>query len=85
MQCKRHRFDPWVRKICLRRKQQSTPVFLPGKSHREKSLVGYSPWGLKELNMTKHINSIIKPELEKERKKNKIQIPPNNKFTLYNF
>ena len=58
---------------------------MPGKSHREKSLVGYSPWGLKELNMTKHINSIIKPELEKERKKNKIQIPPNNKFTLYNF
>ena len=48
-------------------------------------LVGYSPWGLKELNMTKHINSIIKPELEKERKKNKIQIPPNNKFTFYNF
>ena len=29
-----------------------TPVFLPGKSHGEKSLVGYSPWGCKELDMT---------------------------------
>ena len=28
-----------------------TPVFLPGKSHGEKSLVGYSPWGCKELDM----------------------------------
>ena len=30
---KRHRFNPWVRKIPWRRKQQSTPIFLPGKSH----------------------------------------------------
>ena len=31
---------------------QPTPVCLPGKSHGQKSLVGYSPWGLKELDMT---------------------------------
>ena len=31
-----------------RRKQQPTPVFLPGKSHGERSLVGYSPWGHKQ-------------------------------------
>ena len=31
-QCRRHRFDPWVRKIPWRRKWQPTPVFLPGKS-----------------------------------------------------
>ena len=32
-----------------RRKWQSTPVFLPGKSHGQRSLAGYSPWGRKEL------------------------------------
>ena len=31
---------------------QPTPVFLPGKSHGQRSLVGYSPWGHKESNMT---------------------------------
>ena len=36
------RFDPWVRKMPWRRKWQPTPVFLPGKFHRQKSLVGYS-------------------------------------------
>ena len=39
-------FDPWVGKIPWRRKWQSTPVLLPGKSHGQSSLVGYSPWGV---------------------------------------
>ena len=38
----------------LEKEWQPTPVFLPGKSHGERSLVGYSPWGLKELEMTEH-------------------------------
>ena len=49
-QCKRHKrcsFNPWVRKIPWSRKWQSTPVFLPGESHGQRSLVGYSPWGHK--------------------------------------
>ena len=29
-----------------------TPVFLPGESHRQRSLEGYSPWGHKELDTT---------------------------------
>ena len=41
-----------VRKNPWRRKWKSTPVFLPGKSHRQKSLVAYSPWGHKELDTT---------------------------------
>ena len=45
--CKRLGFDPWVRKIPWRRKWQPTPVFLPWKSHGQRSLVGYSPWGRK--------------------------------------
>ena len=46
----------WVRssgwKIPWRRERLSTPVFWPGKFHVQKSLVGYSPWGHKELYMT---------------------------------
>ena len=51
-QCRRLGFDPWVGKISLRRKEQPTPVFLPGEFHGHKSLVGYSPWGFKESDMT---------------------------------
>ena len=40
--CKRHGFDPWVGKIPWRRKWQPTPVFLPGKSHGQENLEGYS-------------------------------------------
>ena len=39
-------------KISWRRKWQLTPVFLPGKSHGQRNLVGYSPWGHKELDTT---------------------------------
>ena len=49
--CRRHRscsFDPWVSKIPWRGKWQPTPVFLPGKSHGQRSLAGYSPRGHKE-------------------------------------
>ena len=50
--CRRHRFDPWVGKIPWRRKWQPTAVFLPGKFHGQWHLVGYSPWGCKELDVT---------------------------------
>ena len=49
---KRGGFDPWVRKILWSRKWQPTPVNLPGKFHGQRTLVGYSPWGHKELDMT---------------------------------
>ena len=45
----RHRFNPWVRKIPWRRKWQPTSVILPGKSHGQRSLAGYSPWSLKRV------------------------------------
>ena len=38
----RPRFDPWVGKILWKRKWQPTPVFLPGESHGQRSLAGYS-------------------------------------------
>ena len=40
-QCRRPGFNPWVRKMSWRRKWQLTPVFLPGKSHGQRSLTGY--------------------------------------------
>ena len=56
LQCWRPRFDPWVRKISWRRKWQSTPVLLPGKSHGRKNLVCYSPWSHKESDMTEWLH-----------------------------
>ena len=52
----RHRFSPWVGRIPWRRAWQPTPVFLPGESHGQRSLQGYSPWGGKELDTTKRVN-----------------------------
>jgi len=49
-------FDGWVRKIPWRRKWQPTLVLLPGKIHGWKSLVGYSPWGRKESDMTERLH-----------------------------
>ena len=46
--CRSRRFDPWVRKIPWRKKGQPTPVFWPRESHRQRSLVGSSPWGREE-------------------------------------
>ena len=46
-----HSFYSW------RRKWQSTPVFLPGKSHGQRRLAGYSPWGPKESDMTEHAHT----------------------------
>ena len=52
----RHRFDSWVGKIPWSRKWQPIPVFLPGKFHGQRSLVGYSPWGHKEYDMTETLS-----------------------------
>ena len=43
MRQKRCSFHPWVRKIPWRRAWQPTPVLLPGESHGQRSLAGYSP------------------------------------------
>ena len=59
-QCRRHEFDPWVEKIPWRRKWQPTPVYLPGKFHGLRRLVGYSSWGCKESDTTEllHFTSL---------------------------
>ena len=55
--------DHWKSKSCtlrayfLEKKMQRTPIFLPGESHGQRSLAGYSPWGRKESDMTEQLNS----------------------------
>ena len=58
-QCRKPGFNPWVGKIPWRKEWVSTPVFLPGESHRQRSLVGYSPWGWKEMYTTELLSTFI--------------------------
>ena len=60
----RRGFDPWVGKISWRRTWQPTPVFLPGESHRQRNLAGYSLWGCKRVGQdlsTKHVTGWALP------------------------
>ena len=55
---KRRGFDPWVGKIPWSRKWQPAPVFLPGKFHRQRSLVGYIQSTGSQRAMSIHIHHI---------------------------
>ena len=49
-------FNPCVSKSPWRRKWQPNPVSLSGKSHRQRSLMGYSPWDCEEFDTTEQLN-----------------------------
>ena len=54
-QCRRHKkpeFDTWAGKIPWTKKWKLILVFLPGKSHGQASLVGYTPWSSKRSDMS---------------------------------
>ena len=70
-QCKRHRFHPWIRKIPWKREWQPTPVFLPEKSHRQRTLTSYSPWGCKESDIATKQQQL--PVINCELKNNNVQ------------
>ena len=60
LQCRGHRsltFDPWMGKSPWRRKWQPTPVFVPRESNGQRSFVGYSPRGCKELDPTRWVST----------------------------
>ena len=59
---RRRGFDPWVGKLPWRRRCQPTPVVLPGKSHGQRSLVGYSPCGRKRIRN----DLVTKPSPQRE-------------------
>ena len=50
------RFDPWVRKIPWKKARQPTPVFLPGESHGQRNLTGYSQWGREQSDTMKQLS-----------------------------
>ena len=66
-QCRRPKRQ-WIQSLGgedpQRRKWQPTPVLLPGKSHGEKSLAGYSSWGCKELDTTEHVFLQLQKDLK---------------------
>ena len=70
--------DPW------RKKWQPTPVILPGKSWGRRSLVGYSPWGLKELDMTEQLTPPPAKDLHKHFSKEDIQIVKKHMEEMFN-
>ena len=57
--CKRCGFSPWIGKIPWRKKWQPTPIFLFGKFHGQRSLVGYSSWDPKESDTTEQLHFIL--------------------------
>ena len=59
LQCGIPRFDPWVWKIPWRREWLPTLIFLPGEFHGQRSLVGYSSWTSKELDMTERLTLLV--------------------------
>ena len=62
-QCRTHGFDSWVGKIPWRREWQPTPIFLPRKSHGQRSLAGFSPWGRKESHKNERLTLSLSPSL----------------------
>ena len=63
LQYRRPRFNPRVGNIPWRRKWQPIPVFLPGESHEQRSLVGYRPWSRKESDTTERLTLYFLKEL----------------------
>ena len=75
---------PWVGKIPWRRKWQSTPVLLPGKSHGWRSLAGYCPWGLKELDTTEQLHFHFQCTITRVRQTLVLPVNGNNCILLLN-
>ena len=65
LQCRRPGFDPWVGKIPWRKEKLPTLVFWPGEFHGQRILVGYSPQGHKESNMTERLSTHFDSWVEK--------------------
>ena len=90
-QCARFGFDPWVGKIPWRRKWQTPSIFLPGESHGQRSLAGYSPWGLKNwawLSNWTTTTTIMHASSHSQKKKIEISFVLQEKvswFLLYIF
>ena len=73
---RRHGFDPWVGEILWSRKWQPTPVFLPGKSHGQRSLEGCTLWSCKESDTTYQLyNNLTAPAPNVEKDHFSTELP----------
>ena len=70
---KRCSFNSWVGKILWSRKWQPTPVFMPEKSHGQRSLAGYSPWHHKELDTTEQAPKLTLFLLLQSKRRQRLQ------------
>ena len=61
---KRCVFNPRSGKILWNRKWQPAPTLLPGKSHGQRSLAGYNPWGHKEADTTERLSKHMSPYIK---------------------
>ena len=66
-QYRRCRLNPLVGKIPWRRKSQPTPAFLLGRYHRQRSLMGYSPWSQKRVG-----HDLVTKQQQSQRRHSKI-------------
>ena len=81
----------WIRSLSwkdpLEEEMAPTPVFLPEKSHGQKSLAGYSPWGPKESGMTErlstHTGNQIQYLVTTSKRVQSEQQQNQNHFTVY--
>ena len=73
--CKKRGLIPGSGRFPWRRAQQSTSVFLPGKSHGQRNLAGYSPWGCKELDVTELTGAVFHYGIQKP-----CGVPPGRRF-----
>ena len=81
LQCGRHRLHPWVEKIPFRRKWQPTAIFLPGESHGQRSLVGYSLQGCKVRHNSATNTFTFLQDPTSTRKKEREQVDPYRPLT----
>ena len=54
----------WGQKYTLEEHMATTPIFLPGESHGQKSLAGYNPWGCEELDTIEQLTLSLSPRNE---------------------
>ena len=79
----RCRFNPWVRRSSWWRVWQLTPVFMPGESHGQMSLVGYSPWGCKTVRY--NLRTKWKQILNESVNKKSTKLKPGSKLSSVQF
>ena len=68
------RFNSWIGKIFWRREWLPTPVYLHRESHGQRSLIGYSPWGCKELDTTEWLTLLLRMACTRESFKTPLDV-----------